>query len=316
MKVVVTGASGFVGRELVGVLASGGRHSVTSIVRRSQPLIPAGVREIVVAELTAAASEATIRKAFEGADAVVHLAAVTPGAGREQNARLAGINSDLSSKLAEIAASSGSRRFLYVSSALVFGGTSQGVLTEDSPTQRRDDYAASKLDGEDGIRSVAAKSAMEWTIIRPPLVYGPGVKASLGTLVRTVVRGFPLPLGSIVSNRRDMIGVRNLASFISVALGHPAAANELFVVRDGAPVSTRALIDAIAAAAERRAVLLPLPPVALMAVARLLGAGESVGRLIGNFEIDDAKSRRLLQWQAVVPMSFDIERMVAAVRSG
>lgn len=315
MKVVVTGAFGFIGCELVTFLCERTPWQVTAIVRR--PAVPAreGVSEVVVAGLEDARCDVQLETAFKGADAVVHLAAVTPDIARSKNLDLARLNADVTVRLAQIAASTGVRRFVYMSSALVFGSSSKGPLTEASPVRPADAYASTKLDGEGAVRAVALAS-MEWIIIRPPLVYGPGAKGALGTLVKAVIKGVPLPLKSATSNRRDLIGVRNLASFIALCLEHPDAGNEVFVVRDGEPLTTRALIEAIASAGGRPAVLLPVAPALLTGGARLLGAGKTMDRLLGSFEIDDAKARRLLRWQAPVPQTFDIERMVAAVRSG
>ena len=153
---------------------------------------------------------------------------------------------------------------------------------------------------------------MSYTIIRPPLVYGPGVKGSLAQLTRAVLGGVPLPLGSVTSNRRDMIGVRNLAQFIICCAEHSGAAAQVFTICDGAPLSTRGLIEAIARAAGRRAVVFPMPVSLLHAAGAMTGKSAFIARLTADYRIDDAKARQLLGWTPETEVGFDIARMAAS----
>jgi nucleoside-diphosphate-sugar epimerase len=312
MKIVVTGANGFIGRELVDRLVLN-QDSIRILVRRPAGHLPKPVDRVIVSDLADVGNEHALAEALSGNDAVVHLAAITPGALSGDQAAVSARDTELTVKLARLAAAAGIRKFIYLSSALVFGGSSIIPFSEESPAVPRDYYARSKLACEAGLRAAAEASGMQWTIIRPPLVYGPGVKGSLRTLARTVARGVPLPLGSVSCNRRDMIGVRNLASFIERALTNAAAANDTFVVRDGEAVSSRELIEMISEAAGRPARLFRIDTNVLRYSGKLLRLHGPIESLTENFEIDDSKARRQLGWIAEKPLGYDIKRMVAAL---
>jgi nucleoside-diphosphate-sugar epimerase len=174
------------------------------------------------------------------------------------------------------------------------------AFTETDQPNPQDSYAISKCEAEMGLRQLAQESGMEVVIIRPPLVYGPGVKANFAALMRTVQRGWPLPLGAI-HNQRSLVGLDNLVDFIITCATHPQAANQTFLVSDGQDLSTTELVRAMAQATGVPARLLSVPVWALQAASSLLGWSDAVQRLCGNLQVDISKARQLLSW--VPPVS-------------
>jgi nucleoside-diphosphate-sugar epimerase len=318
MRVVVTGANGFVGRELVQVLAA--TPGVTVVAASRQPAQTSNTdvsRTIAqpMPDLSKGPDGQAFATLLDGADAVIHLAAMTPGAAGSVGAEAINtINVDSVTNLARAAQAHGVSRFVLVSSVRVTGAqTDSDPINEDSPQKLDDAYAASKAAAEAALVRAAPLGPMTWTIVRPPLIYGPGVKGPMRQLAKAVLKGVPLPFGSVTHNQRDMIGVRNLAEFLTLATTHIAAENQLFVVRDGAPLSTRGLIEAIAAAAGIKPRLMPFPPKLLVAPGRLVGKGQGLERLIGDYRIDDRKARRLLNWRPAHPIALDLTRMTEAI---
>ncbi len=173
-----------------------------------------------------------------------------------------------------------------------------------------DDYALSKYEAECALQSVAGASGMEWVIVRPPLVYGPGVRANFAALKRVVRRGYPLPLGA-VNNQRSLVALDNLVDLIVTCSTHPQAANQTFLVSDGQDLSTTELVRGMAQAAGVPARLLPVPVWALQAGALLLGKGDAVQRLCGNLQVDISKARRLLDWVPPVSVAEGLRRAMA-----
>ena len=159
------------------------------------------------------------------------------------------------------------------------------------------------MEAEQGLRQIAAETGMEVVIIRPPLVYGPGVKGNFAALMRAVQLGWPLPLGAVTYNRRSLVALDNLVDLIFTCLSHPQAANQTFLVSDGYDQSTTELVRGMARAAGVTARLLPVPVWALQAGASLLGKGDAIQRLCGNLQVDISKARSLLGW--VPPVSVD-----------
>jgi nucleoside-diphosphate-sugar epimerase len=214
------------------------------------------------------------------------------------------VNVDGTLNLARQAAAAGVKRFVFVSSVKVNGEcTAPGrAFTEADAPMPQDAYGQSKHEAEQGLRQLSSDMGMEVVIIRPPLVYGPGVKANFATLMHAVQRGWPLPLGS-VHNQRSLVALSNLVDFIVTCITHPQAANQTFLVSDGQDLSTAELVRGIAQAAGVPARLLPVPVWALQAGASLLGKGDVVQRLCGNLQIDASKARSVLGW--VPPVSVE-----------
>jgi nucleoside-diphosphate-sugar epimerase len=292
MRVLVTGASGFVGAVLCrGLVARG--HAVRAAVRSagSPGAAPPELQQVVIPDI---AAEFDRRALLEGIDAVVHLAAIAHrSAGSE--AELRRVNVDGTVQLAEAAAGF-VRRFVFLSSVKVHGEDSGGGAYGEADALRPEDsYGRSKLETERALTGIADRSGMELVLIRPPLVYGPGVKANFLRLLGWVDSGLPLPFAS-VHNRRSLIYLGNLVDAIALCTEHPAARGP-FLVSDVETVATPDLVSRIARALGRPARLLPAPPALLRAVATIAGRRGEIRRLIGNLVVDPSRARRVLDWR-------------------
>lgn len=257
--------------------------------------------------------DAAWQAALSGIDAVVHLAArvhVMRESASDPLAEFRRVNVAASLKLARQAATAGVRRFVYLSSVKVNGES--GTYTESHPPAPEDAYGVSKHEAEVGLRRIADETGLEVVIIRPPLVYGPGVRANFRALMRAVARGIPLPLGAI-DNRRSLVASDNLADFILACLDQPAARNETFLVSDGEDLSTTDLIRRLARVMGRPARLLPVPASLLMAAATLAGQRDVARRLLGSLQVDISKARRLLNWAPRISVDEGLRRAVAAL---
>ena len=184
------------------------------------------------------------------------------------------------------------------------------MFTDADAPNPQDAYGQSKHEAEQGLRQVSAETDMEVVIIRPPLVYGPGVKANFAALVRVVKRGWPLPLG-MVHNKRSLVALDNLVDFIATCITHPLAANHTFLVSDGQDLSTTELVRCMAQAAGVSVRLLPVPVWVLRTGASLLGKGHVVQRLCGNLQVDMSKAHSLLGWVPPVSVEEGLRRTMA-----
>ncbi len=213
--------------------------------------------------------------------------------------------------LARQAASTGVRRFVFVSSIKVNGESTQPgrpFIADDTPAPE-DAYGISKAEAEAGLWEIARATGMELVIVRPVLVYGPGVKGNLASMMRWVRRGVPLPLGAVTRNRRSLVALDNLVDFLAVCAVHPKAANQVFLISDNEDVSTAKLLQLMAIAAQRPARLLPMPVVLLQWGACLLGKQAVAQRLLGSLQVDIQKNRDLLGWQPPVPAQMAWQKM-------
>lgn len=310
MRILVTGATGFVGTALVRRIVADGKVVARAAVRRETHDLPSEVEYVAIGDLD---KDLNWQQALAGVDAVVHLAArvhVMRESTVDPLAEFRRVNVAGSLKLAHQAAAAGSRRFVYLSSIKVNGEA--GVFTEADRPAPEDAYGISKHEAEQGLQEIATNTGLEVVIIRPPLVYGPGVRANFHALMRAVACGIPLPLGAI-DNRRSLVALDNLVDFILVCAAHPAAANELFLVSDGDDLSTSDLIRRLARTMGRPARLIPVPPAMLMAAATLLGKRDVARRLLGSLQVDICKARRLLTWMPAVSVDEGLRRAVAAL---
>ncbi len=310
--VLVTGASGFVGAAVASRLVRLGCPITRAAVRRAYTKLPIGVEGCVVPTL---AADTDWTSALAGIDSVVHAAArvhVMRESHADPLSEFRRVNVEGTLNLARQASQAGVRRFVFISSIKVNGEATepgQPFRADDEPSPR-DAYGISKLEAEVGLRALAQSTGMEVVIIRPVLVYGPGVRANFQTLLRLVSSGVPLPFGR-TNNRRSLVALDNLADLVCTCLEHPAAANQTFLVSDGEPVSTANLVRAMAAAMGKQPRLIDVPLPWMSRVANALGQGAVTQRLFDSLEVDIDKNRQLLGWQPPTSMA---DALAAAAR--
>jgi nucleoside-diphosphate-sugar epimerase len=294
-RILVTGATGFIGSQLCPVLIRAG-YELVGAVREIPPDRINYPRLVAVGEVGPATDWS---QALKQVSKVVHLAghAHRMHESPEESARLHDrVNNQGTLNLTRQAVEAGVQRLVFLSTAKVNGETSG-----DRPFSEEDDphpvgpYAVSKWRAEEGMKEIAGGSSLEIVVIRPPLVYGPGVRANFLALLRAVDRGIPLPLANI-ENKRSMVGVRNLADMIERCASHPSAAGNVFLVSDESDVSTPNLIHAMAEALGRPARLFPVPIWLIRSAAGLIGWSESLKRLCQSLTVSTAKAREVLQW--------------------
>ena len=303
--ILVSGATGFVGWALVQrLLAEDESRRVAVAVRRGGQQWPERVLPRVTGDLEPSTDWSL---ALGGVSAVVHCAArvhVMSDTAADPLVEFRRVNVQGTLNLARQAAAVGARRFVFVSSIKVNGeATKPGVpFSADDIPAPLDAYGISKMEAEQGLREIAFQTGMEVVIIRPPLVYGPGVKANFAAMMRWLRRGVPLPLGAI-HNQRSLVALDNLVDLIVTCLTHPAAANQTFLVSDGEDVSTTELLRRMGQAMGRPARLIPVPASWLKLAAAMVGKPDVAQRLCGSLQVDIEKTRRLLGWTP--PLSLD-----------
>lgn len=283
MSLLITGGTGFVGRALVKRLSG---------------------RQVTLATRS---DSAAWHQVLAGITTVVHLAArvhVMHDTEVDPLAAFRAVNVAETLSLARQAVAAGIRRFVFISSIKVNGETTELVrpFTANDEPAPLDPYGISKMEAEQGLREIAAETGMEVVIIRPPLVYGPGVKANFQTMMRWLGSGVPLPLGAI-NNRRSMVALDNLVDLIVTCIDHPSAANQTFLVSDGEDLSTTQLLQRLGLALGKPARLIPVPVLLLKVGAALLGKPAIAQRLCGSLQVDILKTQKLLGWTP--PLSVD-----------
>jgi nucleoside-diphosphate-sugar epimerase len=292
MRVLVTGASGFVGRALCVHLEQHG-----FVVRRALRRAPAAFagEHVVVGEI---GPDTDWKAALHEVDLVAHLAArvhVMRDTATDPMAEYRRVNVEGARRLAQAAAAAGVRRLMFMSSAKVNGEASLAVYTEKDDPCPDDRYGLSKWEAEQALSMLCEKAGMEWTVLRPPLVYGPGVGGNFLRLMQAVAHRRPLPLAS-VRNLRSLLYVGNLVDAARVCLTHPIAAGATFLLRDGEDISTPDLARRMARALGVTPLLLPVPIWALRTAGRLTGREAAVRRLVGSLRVDDSLLRTRLRW--------------------
>lgn len=297
MKIAVSGATGFVGQALCSHLLAHD-HAVVPVVRHASGL--AG--EVIVGNIDGATDW---QPALSGCDAVVHLAArvhVMDDTTQNPLALYRATNTYATLNLARQAAQAGVKRFVFISTIKVNGEGRDTPYRETDVPAPEDAYAISKWEAEQGLRQIAADTGLEVVILRPPLVYGPRVKANFQRLIHIVNRGWPLPLGAI-RNRRSLLYLGNFVDAIRLCVEHPAAAGQTYLLDDGQVVSTPELIRAVARAMGRPSRLLVVPVSLLRFAGKLLGKRAAVDRLTGSLYVDSSAIRSRLGW--VPPFSME-----------
>lgn len=306
-RALITGANGFLGTALAQYLA--GRFTLVLAVRSGASVLPGQGAVVAVGDIDAATDWS---QALAGVGTVVHCAArahVMNDDSCDPLEEYRKVNVEGTRALVQQAAQAGVKRFVFVSSIKVNGESTTGRQPYGAELQPapEDAYGQSKHETEQMLLRECAAAGMELVIIRPPLLYGPGVKANFRSLCQLAAKPLPLPFGAI-RNRRSMLYVGNLCHFIETCMTHEAAANQTFVIADGEDVSLRQLLVLMRKAMGRGPGLLPVPPGLFRLAGRVTGKQALVDRLVGDLQVDTSKARQLLGWQP----PYTVEQGVAA----
>lgn len=304
VNILISGATGFVGAELGKTLSQHGNYLLKALVRRSDISIPWAEETFQFHGLS---STECSEKLFNRVDVAIHCAArvhVMDDKSADPLTEFRKVNVEGTINLAKLAAKSGVKRFIFLSSIKVNGeSTDSGrIYKADDIPAPQDAYGISKTEAEEALKRVAMETSMEVVIIRPVLVYGPGVKANFLNMVRWLHKGIPLPLGAI-NNKRSLVALDNLIDLIKTCIEHPAAANEIFIAADGEDLSTTDLLRRMGIALNVPNRLIPIPQSLLIFAATALRKQAFAQRLCCSLQVDISKARDLLDWKP--PLSVD-----------
>lgn len=307
MNILVTGATGFVGQALCQALIDHGHHAI-ALCRKANTQLKAS--EIIYKDLNAFTQFEETLKSIE---VVIHLAGrthVLNDTAENPYQAYAEINIEATKNLALQAAASGVKRFIFLSSVKVNGEISaKNAFNEQSAPSPEDDYGKTKWQAEKELALIAADSDMEFVIIRPPLIYGKGVKANFNNLISICQTRLPLPFGAI-HNKRSLVYIENLIDFIMLCTTHPKAANQTFLISDDEDVSTTELIRTIRQALKVPSLLIPLPQSWIMTILKLIGRKSLATRLCGSLQVDISKAKSLLGWKPPYTFKQAIHKML------
>jgi nucleoside-diphosphate-sugar epimerase len=313
MTILITGASGFVGRHVVAALVQ--RSIKTRVVCRPATEYHFHDHNIEVTRLTGLGTAAQDWvDVVDQCDAVIHLAArahVIRGLDKDTILSFRAANVDFTRACAEAAARAGVRRFIFLSSVGVHGGLSESQpFHAESAFKPHTPYAFSKAEAEQALSDVAHGSNLEVTVVRPPLVYGAGAPGNFARLVRAIERGWPLPFGLADKNLRSFVAIDNLVSLVMTCIDHPAAANRAFLVSDAEDLSTMDLLRRLGTAMRKPARLLPIPLGLLALGANLIGKRELFQSLCGSLQVDISATQELLDWKPLISVDEGLSRAV------
>ena len=294
-RLLVTGGTGFVGSFLIPELLRQ-MYSVKLLLRSNSPQVNFKCKKIRINNF----NTANLERVFKNIDVVIHLAArvhVMKDNTKDALAEYREVNVKLTMKLARQAALSGVRRFIFISSIKVNGEFTEipSKFLPDEKPNPRDAYGISKMEAEFALMKLAKESHMEVVIIRPPLIYGPRVKANFLTMMKWLQKNLPLPLGNI-KNKRSLVFVHNLVDLISKVISHPKAADQIFLVSDDHDVSTTDLVNAVSRSLGKKIKLFPLPMFALKVIFFISGKKELSQRLLTSLSLEITKTKQLLDW--------------------
>jgi nucleoside-diphosphate-sugar epimerase len=306
-SVLMTGSTGFLGTGLLDALRRVPGLKVTCSAR-SKSLRPAD-GDVLVGDISA---NTDWQEALHGQQIVIHAAArahVMDDGADDALSLYREVNTDGSLNFARQAATAGVKRFIFISSVKVNGEQTEierPFSSHDTPSPE-DFYGLSKHEAEQGLWELASETGMELVIIRPPLVYGPGVKGNFASMIKLVEKGLPLPLGAI-HNKRSLVALDNLVDLIITCIDHPNAANQTFLVSDGEDLSTTELLQGVAEAMGKPSRLIPVPAGLLQFGATLLGKKAMAQRLLGSLQVDISKTESLLGWQPPLSVEEGLKR--------
>ena len=307
-RILVTGPDGFVGTEVCGALLER-KHMVRGAQWTAGPM-PKGCESVVVGNIDA---NTNWDNALKDVDTIVHLAArvhVMNDTARDPLSAFREVNVEGTRRLAECAAAAGVQHFIFISSIKVNGeSTADKPFTEGDVSNPEDSYAISKWEAEQVLREIEAETGMGVTILRPPLIYEPGVKANFLKMIQFVKKGIPLPFGSI-NNKRSLLGLGNFADLICRCVEEDAAKGETFVVSDGKDVSTADLVRKISVALKKKPRVVSVSPSLLRLLGCLTGKQAMIKRLTESLVIDSSKVRSVLNWTPSYSMEEELVRTV------
>jgi UDP-glucose 4-epimerase len=307
MKILVTGANGFVGQALCPTLTNID-HTVIKLSRGQNQ-----VTQLEHSIEKTLAADTDLKQTLSDIDVVIHLAGrahVMQEHAENPYQAYAEVNINATKNLAEQAALNGVKRFIFLSSVKVNGErTSHAAFTELDQAQPEDDYAKTKLEAEKALNTIAKNTKMEVVIIRPPLIYGKGVKANFKNLIKLSLSDIPLPFGAI-DNKRSLIYIENLIDFIVLCTHHPKAANQTFLISDDDDISTTQLISYIRMANNQRPWLIPVSKKWLIFILKTLGKSSLSDRLCQNLQVDINKAKSLLGWKPLFNAQEGIARTI------
>lgn len=309
-KILITGASGFVGRACAQTLSSTHQFEVCLALRNSHR-VDLNQRLGSIVEVGELSANTSWEKALQNCDCVIHTAGRAHVMKEQTTSPLEEyrrINVDGTLNLARQAIKAGVRRLIFISTIKVHGEThplDQPFGVEDH-LNPKDPYSQSKYEAEEGLRQLAKESTLEVVIIRPPLIYGPGVKGNFKTMLAWLKKGYPIPITSEL-NKRSFVGLKNLIDFIQVCISHPKAANETFLVSDGHDLSTTELFYCIGECLNKPARLIQIPFSGLSFVCRLAGKKDALNRLYGSLQVNIEKNEKMLGWKP----KFEFSSMLA-----
>ncbi len=310
MKILVTGASGIVGGAMVARLNQIKKYEVRTVGRSEKTPVLNNAEHVVARDLT---SDLSLVEAVDSIDTIIHAAAQTHLLQESVTVPLTEfrlVNVAGTMNLAHHAVDAGVRRFIYISSIKVNGENTElgKPYTEDDAPAPIDPYGISKYEAEISLRQIAEETGLEVVIIRPVLVYGPGVKANFLSLMNWLNKGVPLPFGAI-PNKRSLVALANLVDLIVTCIDHPASVNQVFLVSDGEDLSSTELFRRLSKAQGKPARLFPCPAKLLTFIAFLLGKKDVAQRLCGSLQVDISKARDLLGWEPPVSVGEGLRKV-------
>jgi len=297
-KILVTGATGFLGKSLIQHFCTFPDVSVVAPVRNIKANLP---ERVIRARLSDINEDTDWREALAGVDVVVHAAArvhVMQEESKQSIENFRAVNVKGTLCLARQAIDAKVKKFIYISSIKVNGeATTYGraFSASDAPNPL-DAYGLSKYEAEQQLMQLAQTGAIEVVIIRPVLIYGPGVSANFRQMMHWLTKGIPMPFGS-VHNLRSLVSLNNVVDLVTTCVDHPRAANQVFLVSDDEDVSTTQLMQRLLTFLGRKTWLIPVPVSLLKFFARLVGRGAVAQRLFGSLQVDIKKNRELLGWR-------------------